>query len=336
MKTEIKTEVGTVPVRTKNSPTPMVTGNPELAQRVAMSGGARPVDNEGKHTVSARDTRQTLEEVSYAEKNPEYYDVSADLPSMFLFYPFDTLSLRPLRLSEAKKIFQAQATKSMRLLVEAISSCLQPGVSAFDLTEGDFYFLMYWLRIQSFKKSPYELSFTCSDYGHVSQVIDGEKPQATLFNTVTLHSLGDLNINFADVAVVDPQVALIQETYDLSVYPRTMRSVVEEEELVKKDPAGKTITDADGSPAPIDAADSWTAQYASILSPFVYGKHLHERMSHFDSLGDQSLDLLVDLDKFLELSSHGVQEQVSVACKECGAKVDVSVSINAHAFFPSV
>lgn len=315
-------------VRTTN----MVAGNPSLAQ-VAQKAGMSTAD--GSPRVVSSVTEPASTEIPYAEKNPGYYDVSADLPSQFVFYPYDTLSVRALTVQEAKKIFQAQTMKSMRIMVEAVSACLQPDRSAFDLTKGDFYFLLYWLRIQSFKKSPYVLSFTCSNFDHIQKVVNEEKPKESLFNEQTVHKVGELDILNPDTKKIEDQIVIIQNEYNLATYPVLMRDIVDQDEFVQKDEKGKTLVDEEGTPLPPSNDVLWTAKYASVLSPYKHGRTLQERMAYFDAL-TVSPDLLGDLDYLIQILNHGVQESTSVSCKECGAKMDVSISINALTFFPAV
>lgn len=332
MKQVLHTERGKVPIKT----TDMNAGNANLARQMA-AAGSTVVDSHSRNAGSSAPTTSAASAVSYAEKDPTFYDVSDGLPSKFIFYPQDitSLSIRPLRIPEAKKIFQGQTLKSMRIMVEAVSACLQPGLSAFDLTRGDYYYLLYWLRIQSFKKSPYTLTAVCTSYDHIEKVVNEELSRDSLIIEQIVHKVGELNVTSPDFNKVEEQIQLIRAEYGLDCYPPLMRDIVDIDELDQKDEQGNTLSDDQGNPLPPSKDVLWTAKYASVLSPFKHGRTLQERMAIFDSL-DLGPDLLGDLDYLIKLFDHGVQERASVACKECGAKMDVSVSINALSFFPAV
>lgn len=336
MKTVLKGENGReIPVVKASDVT---RGNPGLADKMKQSGS----EVVGSHTVGQQPTIapqqqlvDSITEVSYAERNMEYTEVSHDMPSRLAFYPYNGFALRPLKLQEAKKLHVAHSRNSLRIMCDAISSCLQPDRSALQLTRPDFDFCLYWLRMNSYKKSPYEVGFSCTNMEHIERVVNKKIDKPSLYNKVTIHNTSELDIVFPDLQKIDDQINIVKAEYGIDLYPVLMADVVDVTELKSLDAAGNPLLDADGDPLPASDDVLWTAKYASVLSPFTHGRTLQERMAFFDSL-DCGPELLGELDFFIQISKYGVQERVNVACKECGAKMDIKLSINALTFFPAI
>lgn len=335
MKTVVKGEDGRqIPVVKASDVT---RGNPGLADKMRQSGATVVSSHSvGQPTIAPQQQLvDSISEVSFAERNMEYTEVSQDMPSRLAFYAYNGFAIRPLKLQEAKKLFQAHSRNSLRIMCDAISSCLQPDRSAFQLTQPDFNFCLYWLRMNSYKKSPYEVGFACTDMAHIERVVAKQVDKSTLYNKAKVHDTSELDVIFPDIQKIDDQINIVKAEYGIDLYPTLMSDIVELSELKSLDTEGNPILDAEGDPIPPSDDVLWTAKYASVLSPFIHGRTLQERMAFFDSL-DCGPDLLGELDFFIQISKYGVQERVKVACVECGAKMDIKLSINALTFFPAI
>jgi hypothetical protein len=102
-----------------------------------------------------------------------------DLPSQGQFYGFGPLQISPLRGRTIAKFHRAYLENKLRFTVEAISSTLN-GVSAFDLTPADFYYLMYWHKSRNIGSTNTMIEGRCGDADHQKKVISGEKHKDTL------------------------------------------------------------------------------------------------------------------------------------------------------------
>ncbi len=249
-----------------------------------------------------------------------YTDISHELPSKFIFYNFDSLSIRTLTLGELKKIYRSHTTRSLRDLVEAIGLTID--VPAMDLTVGDFWYLMYWQRLNSYKKSPLNVNYVCDNPDHTLMVRKQQLPESSLEHSQIV-SKSDLVVDIIsedDFAVIEALINQARADYNLYLFPQTMRDVVESTEMMVEEK--------------FQTEDMWLIKLASNISRD-YGKTLADRMKFLETT-DQLPDLAVDIQKFQTACNHGVQEKVLVSCKECGASKDVVLSIDALTFFPDL
>lgn len=249
---------------------------------------------------------------------------SVDLPSNFAFYPFKQLSVRPLKAIDQAKLHQAALRKSLRHTVEAISSTLGDGVSAYDLTPQDFYFLMYWQRTNSFLKVPLVVKGYCTDVDHNLKVTVGtpnaegvvEKlPESTLELVVTV------NKTTLDVKnlVYDHDPSKWPLIKDLDLHVETMRDVVWAAENLAE------ITE-----------DIETFEWLGGYSAFLRAQSLEDSLrQRIERLSDLTVDQISELDEYIKaVTNYGVRESTIVKCKECGASTEVVIPIDASSFFP--
>jgi hypothetical protein len=97
------------------------------------------------------------------EEVPEEEFTAIDLPSKFTPYDWKSLHIRPFGFGELMKISAVPQTNNITPLVEAIGNCINRPVR--ELTTRDFQYLMLWLRMNSYTKSPYVVDWM-SMYGN--------------------------------------------------------------------------------------------------------------------------------------------------------------------------
>lgn len=91
---------------------------------------------------------------------PLYYDIT--LPSRCIPYAFDTVRMRRLRPKDVAKVYRSAVEESFPLLVSALAAAVDQDIRT--LTVADFYYIMYWQRLNSYPNSPFEIDWT-SRYG---------------------------------------------------------------------------------------------------------------------------------------------------------------------------
>lgn len=271
------------------------------------------------------DIPESSVEMPYSEKHTEYVDLTGGITSKFIFYPYNTLSIKPFTLGCIRKVYRAVSTSKMSHMAEVISFCIDPDKSALNLTVKDFWSLMFWERINSYKKAPYKVKFKCNDEKHLDAVDAGKVKEETLVNEQIIKSTNDLELIWIDADKTLQFIARIQEEYGVSLYPARMSDVIELENLqaVGKDKATQEQNDE----------LEWIAKLASNLNKS-HGTTLQERID-FLTDGDISPDLLNEIEEFVIVSDHGIREKLHVKCKECGAERDETLSFDALTFFPS-
>jgi len=213
-----------------------------------------------------------------------------------------------------------------------MSATLEPGVSAFDLTPADFYFLMYWQRVNSFTKTPQIITATCTDPKHVAKVDAKELPDTSLKIEQFLNST-TLDTKYADILDLSEFQTRLAG-YDLHV--ETMRDVVEmTEKLIDLAEAEAEATEGTPGTRTEKEDDSETSEYgwlatrAAFLNPSI---SLDERCK---IIGDMAAEDVAELDKYsLAVTDYGVEEYATIKCKECGASKRVKISFDALTFLP--
>lgn len=271
---------------------------------------------------------------NHAERDPGY--MSVGLPSKFVPYNFKELSLKTLQGIHIAKFHRANKEDNLRLIVEAIGSTLEPGVSAFDLTPADFYYLMYWQRVNSFPKNRMLIETFCNDIDHNNEVSIGVKGPDGEFirdekNNIVKKAKETLEIKdyvsmttleIKDLEPFDPRpFAELSEKYGLGF--ETMQDVVDVME-----------TALDMAQKSTDGVDEfmYTAARAAFLVKSPGRESLKARCAVVESM---SADEVALLDEYREkITNYGVAEYAVVRCKECGASTKLKVSFDALTFLP--
>lgn len=99
--------------------------------------------------------------VSAPELGDEW--IRQEFPSHCVPYAFKEIFIRPLKFRMLGKIHAANANKSYSMLLDALNACLSVDVR--ELTPPDLTFAMYWIRDNSYPKSPLKFTHT-SRYGN--------------------------------------------------------------------------------------------------------------------------------------------------------------------------
>lgn len=88
---------------------------------------------------------------------------STSLPSGFKFYDFDSIMIRKFEIRDLSKMYQVVTTGSYSLFKQVIQGCINVDVDL--LTPGDFKWICYWLRANSYPKTPIHVEWV-SKYGN--------------------------------------------------------------------------------------------------------------------------------------------------------------------------
>lgn len=99
----------------------------------------------------------------YAKKQIDDRYQSIYLPSKFAFYDFKALMVRKFEIRDLSKMFNAVQSGSYDAFKDVIQGCIDVDIN--DLTPGDFKYLCYWLRTNSYTRTPIRIEWT-SRYGN--------------------------------------------------------------------------------------------------------------------------------------------------------------------------
>ena len=344
---------------------PPQTARPQATapQRAVAVESQRPVEQQQNHVpepdggvavqvATPRSRLPLVSQIGHRNVTAAYEDVW--LPSEFVSYPWKDLQVRRFNIDEIRAVVRSRTSGNLRHLIRAVDGTLSRPIT--DLTVGDFWYLMYWHRLNSYKKSPFTIQWVCDDDDHLKRVggqdlAEGEEPLApeTLRNLLTVNKSNLKTQSIDKEKYAELHARLLQE-YGVHIVPQTLVDFVaatdEDDELehqrklarekrAKAAEAGDVdafLNDDELSESEQDEDRGFIYRYAALLSP-VHGESLQQRA---EWLSQQPPDLLIDLEEVLEVADHGVEESWTVTCKECGASKTIQQSLDALTFLPSL
>ncbi len=297
--------------------------------KTTQTGGQKPTAHPGSLAAPNQAMHQQPDKVyskefvlpqyrAASEKDSRY--ASVGLPSDFFFYDFKKLSIRAFTLGDLKKVYRAgTSTKGdLMSLVEAIGSTIDQDVM--DLTVGDWWSLMYWLRFNSYKKNPLLVKFQCENPDHIEQVNLGELPFTSLDNAemITQAATTPILLRKEEVAKA---VSDFKSEYGINITAPRVYDLVEGFEYSRDNPSD-------------ESGIEFMFRYAICL-PKSYGETLLDRVKWIEG-NDVPSDAMNDLEAFSVLVDHGVKETVVIPCKGCKASSERALSVDALAFLPNL
>jgi hypothetical protein len=264
-----------------------------------------------KAATAARTIANATAAKPVVEMNATYSDVT--LPSNFYFYPWKSLAVRPVRGAEQAKFARAYRDGRMRHVVDAISSTLEQGKSAYDLTTNDFYWLMYYQRLTSNKKTQYLHKTFCENPEHLKKVVAGELEQKTMEISQVISQ------SILKETLFDPATLIMPSFADrIPVATARMRDMVEVSEMDEKENFEEL---------------AWLADRAAYIAP-IKGRHtLMDRIKVVQDLSSEEMD---EMEAYISsATAYGVKESLTVRCGGCGAEMVSQVTIDALSFLPA-
>lgn len=284
------------------------------------------------------DLYESIQEQNNAAKaNTDPRFVSIDLPSNFIFYPFKTISVKPIGLNQQRKLSRGFAVGSMKIIIEAINTCIDQDI--YQLTIGDFWYLMFWLKINSFKKSTWKIKYECESPEHIQGILEKKFDPESLTNTL---EVTNSIIKEHQLKITEEELQGYLESLDVSkhihLYVATVQDLVEGDELLslieqnndeESSDDGVSVRESD-----ITDEDDTILKYASVLSR-EYGATLKERIQYLIN-ADLSADSASELDEYIAKIDHGVEELVETSCIGCGTSKTVRLSLDVLTFLPAL
>lgn len=247
--------------------------------------------------------------------------ISIELPSLFQYYTFKDLYVKPFRVNHLGKVAKSHETGSMQTLVEVVSSVLSTPNGdkdiAFNLNLHDFNAVLYWLRLNSFSKKQMRVQWECNNEKHTHDVASGVKPKETLANT-SVYTNSDVEHKYLE-SLPDPEhYHLMVDGYGrVDMRPETM---------------GDTIDFMD-HPSWEDPEFQFTARIASVLDmkhPDGTCYRLAEKVAVVESLPADAAALALEFAELVD--TFGVVEHIETKCIGCGASTKLKIAVDALSF----
>lgn len=246
--------------------------------------------------------------------------VSLDLPSRFAFYnDFKALYVEPFMGIHLGKLSRAASEGSLLPVVEAVSSVLwapdyQGEPLGFRLTINDFYFVLYWLRMNSYTKTQFVHTTFCNNPEHRHDVTKGLKTEESLKIQEIVHK-SNLTITNLETVPDPEQFRVMYKGHAFQLRPATMHDTIEFLE----------------HPKFADPEFSWLASLACFIGNTDGSRlKLDDRVEICAYSSPDQLSLIKEYENLMK--NYGVQERINVRCKGCGASQVSTLTLDAHSF----
>ena len=227
---------------------------------------------------------------NHNQKDSRFFSIGA-LPSGYAPYDFDELMIRPFSFVELKLLSRAAQTKTDMNVVHAVNNCVSE--DAFNLTVGDFYYVLFWLRVNSYPKTPWTVSWTCRN------VLEDEEEQR-------LCGASNISrISSSSVEILPLEKTELPEGID---FPRAKH--LDDIQDLLKDP---------------------DTRYLVKEIQWIAGDSIPEKIRKLES--SESLDLFEAAKQASDDLQHGIVETIQLKCKECGGLHSHKMTINPLTFF---
>lgn len=219
------------------------------------------------------------------KKSTSEYSTSLDLPSNFKPYSFDELLIRPLSIKEVKAM---QPILKGKVSGANLANALQ-GVCSIrldQLTYGDFWFVLAWLRINTFENAPFTIKWTCPKC-HQSNLTKFQLDNLTIIELPTDYK-EPASITLPNGETLPMRLQRVEDQDTVEHYIKTMSGI-------------DVVTNAD-------------LYIPSIAVSIANGKSLHEKIemiSNTDVYSAEDLSILVE---FQNVFAHGLPRYLEDTC----------------------
>jgi hypothetical protein len=252
--------------------------------------------------------------------------VQVFLPSRFEFYgaEFKECFVKPMTGFHQSKFYRSANEQKDLHSANALTSLI--GFDAKELTLPDFFFLLYWLRLNCYTKTQLIHNGVCNSPAHLAKVREKKLPSESLRSVHTINKTWleqeDLSEDYLagfEESAAELMAALEPIGYTLDV-PR-MRDTIELHDDLSSDEKYKDV---------IIEMEYMSDRASCIRRVDGAPVTLRERIQLVEQL---PMDVHDMLDEWrVRVSMYGVKESIKFKCTECGAQVENPVLISAHSF----
>lgn len=254
------------------------------------------------------------------QKDSRFSDIG-QLPSKYYPYDLKDLHIRPFGVKELRLLSKAITYNNLDYMVSAVDQVIDH--DAFSLTIGDFYYVLMWLRLQSFPKTPLVVTWPCEE-----KVLFHKETGDMLFNDVQrsmteeelynyrLEDCGTHNSESIYHTTLD--IIHLEDDFDLAAldsrldYPRARH--LNDITQALADPELRMIVNA--------------AQWIKIE---VGEDTLENKIKLLEEQSD--LELFDSASAANQVVVHGLAEATKLTCRKCRKQYNYAIQINPLSFF---
>lgn len=342
------------PFDSGNSPAPQ--GSQDSSNRTNNAGHGASANSANNANASATANAAATDAFAswHAAPEDEHMIRLDGLPSMGFPYggpEFNYVNIRPLRWGQLELLARAAEQDAVEPVIQAVGQCISQPVN--QLTIPDFYYLLYWLRINSYPASPLYMPWRCDE-----PIADDSEEGFHLCNHENLSPLTKADVQIVDLEELGftgqlpegldwPRVSLLPQLFRISRLQQYESEVEDAQEFLQE------ITATADSPKDIAQARSdlqkarikLKALKESLKDPsfpqninpglvevlsWTGTGTLAERNEYM--LAQPDLSLFEAARQAADKWVYGVKEGVQVKCKECGASRLFTIAVDVPTF----
>lgn len=258
------------------------------------------------------------EQLSKIASDSTFHDIGV-LPSQGIPYKgrMEKLFIRPFRFSEMTLLSKAAQLKEPVHLIRAVDACISHDV--YDLTIGDFYYVLFWLRMYSMPSSPYILEWYCNQPYFTHK----ETKQALFYTEDNWPNSEQLEADY-NVAMCD--------THNTSTvhFPGLDIICLEEDYVLPEGLDWPRVAILENLQAALLDADM------SMLAPalqWMPGITWDAKIAAADADGLDGFKLFAKALEVNKTVQHGISETVTFNCRKCRVEHTQTLKLDALSFF---
>lgn len=268
--------------------------------------------------------KYTAESLAALISDARYQDIG-NLPSNFFPYDFKILYIRPFTVRELRLISKAAVLKEMQHLLRAIDLVISVDIN--DISIGDFYYILMWLRIHSMPKTPYVIEWLCE----VPVFIDLETSQRVFydapgFNAQDLASQPEKYGQVPSCGTHNSEIIHMSDVKILSLDEDNFESLPPAAGTVEFDfPRVRNLLEIQEAVA--------DPELKLIAGPaqWIKAPTFKDKVDILEATPD--LDIFDSASVLNEQIIHGIQETTTLTCRGCGIKRPHALTLDALSFF---
>lgn len=251
------------------------------------------------------------EELRQIKTDSRYINIGA-LPSQFKGYLFDELYIRPFEIPEMRMLSRSVALNNVSHTNRAVDMVISQDVN--ELTTGDYYYVLMWLRLHSFPKTPPVVSWHC-------QELLPKAPDGKVYRTDEFDQLPQDRSGFMEVSC---------DTYNSEIVHKTNIDIITlPDDYVL--PAGFDFPRVKHMEAVDEALKDPELLMLAPAAQWIVGETFEDKLKTLETAN--SIDMYETAAALNDLSAHGIAEDAVLKCRGCGFKIHYKLQLSARSFF---
>jgi hypothetical protein len=244
-----------------------------------------------------------------------------DLPTGFSPYSFDMMYIRPFSVMELNLLYNGMKAKrnGLDFIIRAVGMVVSCDVN--ELTDGDFEFVMAWLRLRSYPKGPLLVKWDCQKVN----VVDSKTKIIYEGDDVTELTSRDLKLRGFELETCNRENNEIVHNAKLNIISLDDANLTIDNDLLDFPRIG-TLNSYN-----VIVAEDKEHEYSAGLARWIKeGKTLDDKLKIVETLDMVTYNRILECIKEYK---HGIEENMELRCRGCDNRVPFTSRPDPLSFF---